>query len=1772
MIVEWDAPARRIGILSSACRRRRGTLVVLAAAAAALVITGLMTAPQAAMADSPSSTPNVIQYVDPFVSTQGDHGNDLPGAEAPNSLAKVNPMTYPGRDHSGYDYAQSEIEGFTNTNVDGTGGSGAGGDILVVPTSVGYTARPPVASYAHSFSHGDETATPGYYQVGLGETTGTDSDVQSAGGTINAEMTATTRTAWHRYSFPSGQNASLVFDLDNNFTDRVASSVDVGTTSDGNAALSGQVTGQFNGPSYRLYYYATTNIPATGVQTWGDNGTLSNATSQDGVDTGAIMSFDPSQGSDVELRITLSPVSVAQAKIDQQNEIGGSTFDQTKEATADEWNGLLGRVQVTDSESTDPDGSLEKLFYTHLYRMMAEPVNATSTSGTYRGVDGVIHRADGYTHYDGWSTWDNFREFGILASLYPDKYRDMVQSLIDLFADTQNAGETDLPSNLLQSVPTVRFERSAIVIADAISKGFTGFQGLAQAYPALQRQVGADGGLGYLPGDPGDSIMRGYDDYGMSIIAEALGKTQDASKYRSEAEYPFETQFKPDAWTAGDGTPVGVLTAKNAGGTFENDNYEQFQAADLYQGTLWQYNWYDTADMASLTNAMGGTHATQLALAHTFGEDDPTEEQNGEGMLHSNANEVELQTPYLFNYVGEPSETQKWVRKLYTQPTWNRYIATNGTDSGGEPSGNGEFTPPIDTKVYKLAPEGFLSTMDNDLGTMSATFVSAALGMDPVTLGTAQYQIGSPFFNKVAITYPNGRTFTINANGVSSSNYYIQSATQNGTALGNTWIDYNSMINGGSLDFQMGPTASDWGANGAPAYSMSTSDDPGSAPTEYSVSADTSTVPAAADGSVSGKVTLTLKGGASFSGADGDELVSAGDATVIGLPGGVSATVVRTSDTTVEVDLHGQLSTSASFYVNFADGAFGGGVTADEVEGQGISLQQPIQISVSALDAKSLQSLVERAQLVPAGNYLPSSYAALQSAITAAQTTLGNPEAQDSDITGAQEKLQGAIEGLTLENTGFTTLQAEKSEAWSGGQLSNEAYMSDGDLGGVTNGAWVQYSNLQVAGSAPTSLAIRYATDYPSTTAPNSVTAHAGGPTGPVIGTAQLNGSTGSWADYATVTIPLSNTAALLQEKAVTFVFNLTNGGPWVGNFDWFRFGAPNATDTDLEAESYTSTNAGDGTPGDAAGHEPASWNDGTTVTTLNNTHNDDWLEYEGVSFAGTASEVSVHYVNNSSRCGTGSAIEVYLDSYDAADPGTPWETIPLPVTGGDWFTPGTSTVALPTGGISGTHTVYLRLVTTPDGNHPYVANIDNLTFSAPGDNSELQAEVNQYEPLASEASEYDSIDFGVFQAQLTAAQNMLQDSTATATELAQQEVDLQLAAQQLVPLPRLELQQAVHAAQHLDTSDDTDASVAAFNAALDSAQSKLAESGASDSDMASALSALQQAEGQLVAKVHTVPSSPSVVSVSVSGHSAVVDWTAPSDDGDEPITGFEVELDDGTTLAVNDPTALTATVTGLTPGKAYRARVIAKNALGSSAPSDYSTAFTIAADVPAQIQDVTATGGVGSLSVIWSPPDDGGASITGYIVTLDGTTSADAPATAGSYTFTNVTPGPHSVTVVATNSSGRSAPSAAASAVVQAATGTGSTSGNSGPAANPGTSTTPTKAKKSTTAAGKPKQTRAPARLRLQSRAGRELIVDVSAEGTQRLSGLVTVKIAGGPRTYQLKLHDGVASMRVPGKADKASVTVTFGGARYVASRNLTVIVPAAQMHAQVTLRPAAR
>ncbi|MGW0877058.1 glycoside hydrolase domain-containing protein [Streptomyces sp. NPDC002740] len=1102
-------------------RRRPPRAAVAALLAGALGLAALAGGGSAAAVPAPATTSagsggtsagtggttgtDYTQLVDPFVSTAGDDGNDLPGAQAPHGLAKVNPLTTPNRNHTGYDHDEDHIAGFTATNLDGVGGSGGGGDLLVVPTSVEYDSRPAAGTYAHAYSHVDEAATPGSYRVGLKAVSGTGSSVRQDPGTIEAEVTATTRTALQRYSFPAGARPELVLDLANNFTSRTRSTLEATTLPDGTTSITGLIAGSFNGASYQLYYDATTNVPVTSLESWGNDGKLSGATTQDGSDTGAVLGFDTSAGDDIELRVTLSPISAEQAATDQRNEVGHLTFDQARAQTKADWNSALGAVAVRSSAKSDPGSTLTKEFYTHLYRMYALPVNATSTSGTYRGVDGAVHKANGFTYYDGWSTWDDFRKFSVEAYIDPATYRDMVQSLIELFADARGSGRS--LGSLTHSVPTVRWERSAVLVADALSKGFKNFDRLDEAYPALLSYSGYYTGAqlrqGYVTGDPGTTVQRGYDQWALSVIADALGKDADARKLRTQSTMAIDHLVKAGAWTASDGTEVGLLTPRAASGDWQSADYEKFEAAGLYQGTLWQYHWYDAYDMGGLIEAMGGEKAGRAAVEHMFGEDSAADD--GSTMLHSNANEIDLQAPYLFNYVGEPSLTQKWVRAIYTGTTWNRYLATGSTNEA--PSSGGQFTPPIKTQVYKLSPNGFLPTMDNDAGTMSTMFVGAALGLFPVTAGSSQFQIGSPFFDSTTITYAGGARFTVKADGVSPSNYYVQSATLNGKRFTNTWLDYSQIVSGGTLDFTMGAKPSTWGAHTEPAYSLNThAGDTGDGGTgtgkgDTVVSAHPGTVDTAADGRVNGSVKLTLSGPASFAARKGTSLTRTGAATLTGLPGGVTADLRVSGSRRATLLLTGTAQVDAHFGITFHDEAFAHGVRASTVKGTGISPTDPLAVSAAAVHRKALDALVGQASLVRSGNYSDGSWSLFRSALERARTVLADTTSATGTIMAANDALRSAVDALTIDEGGYAVLQAESPDLKEGPSLTSEKNNSDGNLGGVTEGAWEQFTQLDFGGIAPRTISVRYANSQATNAEPSSVDIHAGAADGPVVAT-----------------------------------------------------------------------------------------------------------------------------------------------------------------------------------------------------------------------------------------------------------------------------------------------------------------------------------------------------------------------------------------------------------------------------------------------------------------------------------------------------------------------------------------------------------------------------------------------------------------------------------------------------------------------------------------------
>ncbi|MFE7406388.1 GH92 family glycosyl hydrolase [Isoptericola sp. NPDC057559] len=873
----------------AALLRRIAVPTALALLASAVVAP--LTAP-ASVAQAANGT-DYTRFVNPFIGTQGDHGQDGPGAIAPYGLATVTPTTTPGN-HVGYEYTADTLRGFTNVALDGVGGGGGAGDVLVVPTYRTYTSRPATSSYDKEIrttdGAKDESATAGYYRVGLEE----------SGQDIDAQVTAATRTGVHDYAFGSGGHASLVVDLQHTGNGRRATDLEVGTSADGRTTLSGSFTGYFYNSAYKLYYYAETTVPTSSVQTWGSGGLSSTRTSQDGTDIGAVLNFDAAAGEHVGLRVTLSPVSAEQARRDASVEVGGRSFDQVRAATKAEWNDRLGKVDVDASTTNDPTGDLRTQFYTHLYRLADTPMNATSTDGTYRGADGVIYRAEGYTHYDSWSLWDDFHKYAAVASVYPDVYRDVVQSLVDLYAAVGRSGKGSV-GGLLHSVPTVRWERAPVVVADAVSKGVE-LQGLDRAYPALVAQVGGPASLTNLDSRAGGLLGYSYDAYGLSVIADAIGRTSDADRYRTEAAR-WAKAYDADALTgdarakaatgaAAGVDQVGLLMPRSSNSDtagFTATDPEKWQAAGLYQGTLWQYAWYDAQDLGGMVELMGGKEQAAKAVNYFFG----TYTDDCSRNLHLYANEISVHAPFLFNYVGDPAQTQDLTYRTVTEPVCTSYTADGSSTSASK------------KWVYQNAPDGMLATMDNDAGTMSGYFVSSALGLYPVMAGGDTFQITSPIFDRTTVHYPGGKDLVIEAPGVSTANHYIQGATLNGVPLHRTWLTAAEMNAGGVLRFAMGSEPSSWGVDGVAEDSVvdhvpSSLYRPGEAVSTSSRVLEESD---ANDGSVDGAVSVRVSG-TTLAGRAGADLSRQVRAT--GVPKGLRLRATRTGDTTLDLALTGR--------------------------------------------------------------------------------------------------------------------------------------------------------------------------------------------------------------------------------------------------------------------------------------------------------------------------------------------------------------------------------------------------------------------------------------------------------------------------------------------------------------------------------------------------------------------------------------------------------------------------------------------------------------------------------------------------------------------------------------------------------------------------------------------------------------------------------------------------------------------------------------------------
>jgi predicted alpha-1,2-mannosidase len=721
---------------------------------------------QTSAATSPTELPL------PLVGT-GAHGHAYPGAIVPFGMVQLSPDTpIRGWDgSSGYHYSDSAIRGFSHTHLAGTG-VGCLGDVLLMPTvgEVHLEAGSPGRGYTSRFAHADETATPGYYRVFLQDPK------------VTAELTATARCGFHKYTFPGTDQAHMILDLVHGVDSRAIEST---LQIEGNNTVSGSRISEGWGGRRAVYFVMQFSKPFQSFGIEQDATRLAADTrNAKGRNVKAFFNYKMNQKEALLVRVGISGTGTDGARKNLAAEIPAWDFAAVKAAAVKQWQSLFDMVQV---DTFDPH--VRATFYANLYLCCQAPILFNDVDGSYRGLDHQNHPSAGFQNYTIFSLWDTYRaEHPLLTILQPGRVNDMVQSML---AEYRESGLHTTPIWPLWGNETwcMIGYHSVPVIVDAYLKGFRGFDA-EMAYQAMRDTAMQDRNglksykdLGYVESKSGDqatskTIEYTFDDWSLARMAEALGHYEDAQMfYKRCANY--RNLF--------DGT-TRFFRGRKANGVWRSPFVANALVGDEYtEADAWQYAFGVQHDVPGLMALYGGDGLFIRRLDSLFAADSKI--QTGipdiSGLIgqYSQGDEQCHHVAYLYNYAGAPYKTQERVRQV---------MAT----------------------LFDDTPTGQCGNVD--CGQMSAWYVFTALGFYPVNPVSGIYIIGSPVVTKAVLhldreTY-HGKTFTVLANNNSPKNIYVQSASLNGKSLARAWLTHQEITGGGTLRLVMGSKPNmEWG-------------------------------------------------------------------------------------------------------------------------------------------------------------------------------------------------------------------------------------------------------------------------------------------------------------------------------------------------------------------------------------------------------------------------------------------------------------------------------------------------------------------------------------------------------------------------------------------------------------------------------------------------------------------------------------------------------------------------------------------------------------------------------------------------------------------------------------------------------------------------------------------------------------------------------------------------------------------------------------------------
>ena len=719
------------------------------------------------------------RWVDPFVGTGGFPwvcGNNSPAAMVPFGMVRLGPETTSiligkrALNTSGYYYGDERLRGFSHTRLDGTGATD-GGHFLVMPSREPAVRSAQRKGRTTLFSHSQEAAFPGYYAVELPQLD------------VLVELTATPHVGVHCYTFTGSRAAHLLIDVSNALgghrsTDGKVRVLPGAKEVEGSVRTYGTFAARYGG--LKVYFVARFDQPFASFGTWQDETFRANRSDAEADAVGADLEFGSGDGPQVvTLRLAISHVSIENARANLESEATGS-FDLLAAQAQQKWEERLSLVRVEGGSD-----SQKRIFYTALYRVFQMPTVFNDANGEYLGFDRKVHPAAGFQYYTDLSLWDTFRTVHPLYTLLaPKDQRDMMVSLTKMLE--QGGWLPRWPaghgySNSMLGTP------ADIVIAESYLKGIRDFD-VQAAYRSMRLTALAPvpngsafsgrAGIqnyvryGYCPCKlTQESVSRtleyGWSDKSVSLLAAALGDTNDAELFQKHSEFyrnlwnPQTQYFQPRDVQGKFFEPFKplLLTYLDRKGKFTKDYVE---------GSALQWRWGAPYDAEGMIALFKSRDFFVEELNRFFARSNPTMGAWNPGPYYWHGNEPDIHAAYLFNEAGRPDLTQKWVRWILDHKYADSYKGLDGND---------------------------------DAGTLSAWYVLSALGLYPVA-GSDKYELGAPLFKRAEVDL-GGHLLTIISDNYAPDHAYVDKVWIDDTRLNRFWIRHWELEQAKTLRFKM---------------------------------------------------------------------------------------------------------------------------------------------------------------------------------------------------------------------------------------------------------------------------------------------------------------------------------------------------------------------------------------------------------------------------------------------------------------------------------------------------------------------------------------------------------------------------------------------------------------------------------------------------------------------------------------------------------------------------------------------------------------------------------------------------------------------------------------------------------------------------------------------------------------------------------------------------------------------------------------------------------